>query len=97
MSLSAVLSRAADCRAAGPEFPSGTIAPGRARGVAACFIGHARSIAFVMQLSNVCGSLTSGNESTILETAFDLELVQESASFGGAMVTQDTSAPRAGP
>jgi hypothetical protein len=61
------------------------------------FIGHARSIAFVTQLSNVRGSLTSGNVSTISETAFDLALVQDSASFGGAMVMQDTAAPTTEP
>jgi hypothetical protein len=37
--------------------------------------------------------LTSGNESTISEMAFDFELVQESASLGGKIVTHDTPAP----
>jgi hypothetical protein len=41
-----------------------------------------------MQLSKVRGSLTSGTESTISEISSDLALVQESASFGGAMVTR---------
>jgi hypothetical protein len=54
-------------------------------------------MAFEAQLSNVRGSLTSGNVSTISETAFDRALVQDSASFGGAMVTHDTAAPTTEP
>jgi hypothetical protein len=61
------------------------------------FRGHACSIAFVTHLSNVRGSLTSGNESTISEMACDFELVQESASLGGKSVTHDTSAPTTKP
>ena len=90
MSLSAVLPSASE----GPGSPN-DIVPGCARGVVAGFIGHTRSIAFVTQLSNVPGSLTSGNESTILVIASDLALVQDSASFGGATVTHDTSGPTA--